>query len=310
MADRPSGGPVDGDVVGWLLDADPALRWQVERDVVHAPPSVWRATRARVATEGFGARLLGHQDPDGQWAGGAYFPADVGGDGAAPPDAEGRPEEGQPWTATTWSLVALREWGLDPEVLRARRTPELLAEHCRWEYDDLPYWGGEVDWCINGYTLAAGAWLGVDVTGLLRTVLDGRLPDGGWNCAWVEGATVSSYHSTLNALKGLLAYQEHAGATDELRAARRAGEEYLLRRGLFRRLGTGEPVGDWAFRLAYPFRWYYSVLNALVYLRAASLLDGTPPDPRAAGAGAHGRRARRPVRPEVHGPRPPGRGWV
>ncbi|MGO1277775.1 MAG: squalene cyclase, partial [Cellulosimicrobium funkei] len=116
--------------------------------------------------------------------------------------------------------------------------------------------------------------------------------------------------STLNALKGLLAYQEHAGATDELRAARRAGEEYLLRRGLFRRLGTGEPVGDWAFRLAYPFRWYYSVLNALVYLRAASLLDGTPPDPRAADAVATCRPARRPDGPRRPGRRPPGRGGV
>lgn len=312
MADTAPGGPPDGGLVDWLLDADPALRWRVERDVVHAPPEVWEATRARVATEGFGARLLALQDPDGQWAGGAYFPADVGAVDAATDaayDAGGRPEEGQPWTATTWSLVALREWGLDPGVLRARRTPELLAAHSRWEYDDLPYWGGEVDWCINGYTLAAGAWLGVDVSELLAAVLRGRLPDGGWNCEWVEGATVSSFHSTLNALKGLLAYQELAGGGDELRAARRSGEEYLLRRGLFRRLSTGEPVGDWVFRLAYPFRWYYSVLNALVYLREASLLDGTPPDPRAADAVEHVRRARRPDGTWLQGRRHPGRVW-
>src|ERR1700749_3693879 len=89
----------------WLLDSDPALRWQVERDLLGLPPATWEATRARVATEGFGARLLALQDDDGQWAGGAYFPA-------AEPE-----QEGQPWTATTWSLNALREWGLDPAVL-------------------------------------------------------------------------------------------------------------------------------------------------------------------------------------------------
>ena len=94
------------DVIAWLLDSDPTLRWQVERDLVGAPPEVWQATRARIATEGNGAALLAHQDPDGQWAGGAFFPADMTDD-----------EEGQPWTATTWSLTALREWGLDAAAL-------------------------------------------------------------------------------------------------------------------------------------------------------------------------------------------------
>jgi hypothetical protein len=144
----------------WLRDSDPALRWQVERDLLGEPPEVWEATRARVATEGFGARLLALQDPDGQWAGGAFFPADFDFDGPEAAD-----DAGQPWTATTWSLDSLREWGLDPAILRGRRTAELLAEHSRWEYDDLPYWGGEVDCCINAYTLANGLWLGADVGG-------------------------------------------------------------------------------------------------------------------------------------------------
>ena len=145
-------------LVSWLLDSDPALRWQVERDVLHEPPEVWESTRATVATEGFGARLLAHQDSDGLWAGGAFFPAgfDFGGSG----------EEGQPWTATTWALSDLREWGLDPAVLRERRTAELLAENARWDYDDLPYWGGEVDCCINAWTVANGVWLGADITGI------------------------------------------------------------------------------------------------------------------------------------------------
>ena len=101
----------------WLLDSDPALRWQVERDVVGEPPEVWERTRAQVATEGFGAALLARQDPDGQWAGGAFFPADF--DFEGPEAADGA---GQPWTATTWTLNSLREWGLDSAVLR---------RHCR-----------------------------------------------------------------------------------------------------------------------------------------------------------------------------------
>ncbi|MDT5193115.1 MAG: hypothetical protein QOI28_5366 [Mycobacterium sp.] len=291
-------------LIEWLLDSDPALRWQVERDVAQEPPEVWEATRARIATEGFGARLLALQDSDGQWAGGAFFPADFDFDG--PEATEGA---GQPWTATTWTLNSLREWRLDPAVLRERRTAELLAENSRWEYENLPYWHGEVDCCINAWTVANGVWLGADVTGIVDWFLEHRLPDGGWNCEWVEGSTRSSFHSTLNSLKGLLAYDAATGGTDATRAARRSGEEYLLQRGLFRRLSTGEPVAPWVDGFAYPFRWVCNVLNAADYFRQASLLDDVPPDPRMADAIELIRAARQPDGTWLQGPRDPGRVW-
>ncbi|MBB4686025.1 prenyltransferase/squalene oxidase repeat-containing protein [Amycolatopsis jiangsuensis] len=270
-------------VLTWLLDSDPALRWQVERDLAGAAPEVWEATRARVATEGFGARLLALQGSDGQWAGGAYFPADF---------ASRAQKTGQPWTATTWSLCSLREWGVDASALRG--TAELLAENSRWEYEDLPYWGGEVDCCVNAWTLANGLWLGVDVSGLVEWFVEHQLPDGGWNCEWVEGSTRSSFHSTLNSLKGLLACHQATGGTGATLAAQRAGEEYLLERALIRRRSTGEQVGPWVERFGYPFRWLYSLLNAASYLREASLLTGAPPDPRMTEAIERIRAARQP----------------
>jgi hypothetical protein len=288
-------------LTAWLLDSDPSLRWQVERDLVHEPPEVWEATRARIATEGFGARLLSLQDSDGQWAGGAFFPADF--------DFPQMAEDGQPWTATTWTLNSLREWGLDSAVLRERRTAELIAENSRWEYENLPYWSGEVDCCINAWTVANGLWLGADITGIVDWFLEHQLPDGGWNCEWVEGSTRSSFHSTLNSLKGLLAYDVATGGTDATRAARRSGEEYLLRRRLFRRLSTGEPVGPWVDRFAYPYRWVYSVLNAAEYFRRASLLDDVRPDPRMADAIALIRAARQPEGTWLQAGRHPGREW-
>lgn len=283
-------------VLDWLLDTDSALRWQVERDVAGAPPAVWQATRARVATEGFGAALLAKQDDDGQWAGGAYFPKafieqmqarqseQQAAEAVGPSDAE--PEQdsawsGQPYTATTWSLVTLREWGLDAAALDG--TADKLAANSRWEFDDLPYWGGEVDCCINGFTLANGAWLGVDMSDLARWFVEHQQPEGGWNCEWVEGSTRASFHSTLNSLKGTLAWEQLTGR-DDTREARHAGEEYLLRRRLLSRESTGELVGPWADCLAYPFRWVYSALNAADYFREASVLDGTAPDERMADA--------------------------
>ena len=268
----------DDALVSWLLDSDPALRWQVERDLAGEPPPVWEATRERVATEGFGARLLDLQDDDGQWAGGAFFPADFDWHGP-----EAQPGMGQPWTATTWTLNSLRTWGLDAEVLRARGTTEKL-DKIRWDYEDLPYWGGEVDCCINAWTLANKVWLGADVEGIADWFLEHQLDDGGWNCEWVEGSTVGSFHSTLNSLKGLLAWESSSSGDERTREARRKGEEYLLRRDLFRRLSTGEPVGPWVGAFVYPWRHRYSVLNAADYFRRASLFDGTVPDPRIAEA--------------------------
>jgi hypothetical protein len=278
------------ELTGWLLDSDPALRWQVERDLVGAPREVWGATRARVRNEGFGARLLACQGGDGMWGGGAFFPKGFAGEGA-----------GQPWTATTWSLNSLREWGLDAEVLGARRTVELLERNCRWEYQGLPYWGGEVDVCINSWTLANGVWLGADVEKIAGWFAEHQLSDGGWNCEWVEGSRRSSFHSTLNALKGLLCYERAAGRGCGLREA---GEEYLLARRLCRRLSTGEPVGEWVAQFRSPFRWGYSVLNAADYFR-----DAGRRDPRMAEAVEMIRRSRQADGTWLQAGRHPGGVW-
>lgn len=266
---------VDPGLLDWLLESDPALRWQVERDLARAPRERWEATRARVPEEGFGAELLSHQDPDGQWAGGAFFPAGFF-------DSPERDLPGQPWVATTWALKDLREWGVDADRLAG--TAEKLERNSRWEYDDMPYWGGEVDVCINSYTLANGAWLSADVSRLVAWFPEHRLADGGWNCEAEEGDSVrSSFHSTLNAVRGMLAWEEITGDT-ALCEARHGGEEYLLERHLLRRLSTGEPVGDFVSRFVYPNRHRYSALAALDHFRDVSLHEGTPPDARLAEA--------------------------
>src|SRR5689334_7258681 len=140
-------------VIAWLLDADPAIRWQVMRDLLDAPEAEWQAERAKVETEGWGARLLAHEDADGLWAGGVFAPRDF--------DPHEWRSHGQPWTATCWALHDLREFGLDPASDRARRAVELVGENARWEHDGQPFWEGEVEECINGRTVADGAYFGV-----------------------------------------------------------------------------------------------------------------------------------------------------
>lgn len=264
-------------VLDWLLDSDPAIRWQVLRDLADAPEDVVAAERARVATEGWGARLLALRDADGQWAGGACFPADW-----QPSD-----DVGQPWTSTLPTLVLLRDLGLDPRSPAARETVALVRENCRWEHAGQRFFDGEVEPCINGRTVAIGAYFGEDVDGIVQRLLDDQLADGGWNC-WAEhGSTRSSFDSTINVLEGLLAHEQATGGSPQTAAARRRGEEYLVERFLFRRASTGEAVSPAYLQFAFPPRWHYDVLRALDHFRVA----GDVPDPRVdeAVAGVRGK---------------------
>jgi hypothetical protein len=261
-----------GAVIDWLLGSDPAIRWQAMRDLLDAPEPAWSAERAKVETDGWGARLLSHQDNDGQWAGGAFVPAAF--------TQDDWQKEGQPWTATCFSLMQLREFGLDPSCERARRTVALIGANSRWDHDGQPYWEGEVEECINGRTVADGAYFGVDVSPIVERLVGERQGDGGWNCDRCRGSVRSSFDSTINVLEGLLEYERATGGTPASRAARRAGEEYLLERHLFRRLSTGEPADQQFLTFLNPHRWRYDTLRGLDYFRASSMLTGEAPDPR------------------------------
>jgi len=249
----------------WLLDSDPAMRWQVLRDLAGAPDDVVAAERARVATEGWGARLLAVQEPDGQWDGGSLFPAGSTGPG---PD-------GQPWTATEPTLTLLRLLGADPADERVRAAVARAAEGSRWDYNGEPIFRGEGEPCINGRTVSLGVYFGYDVGGIVERLLAGQLADGGWNCEAEFGSVRSSFDSTINVLEGLLAY-ERVVPSPAVTAARRRGEEYLLDRNLFRRRSTGEPAKQGYLQLSFPPRWHYDVLRGLEYFRSA----GAEPDPR------------------------------
>jgi hypothetical protein len=292
-----------GAVVDWLLDpegSDPAIRWQVLRDLLDAPEPEWQGERAKVETEGWGAHLLALEDDDGRWAGGAHFPADFvwGGD-----------EAGQPWTSTSHSLSQLREFGLDPATERAQRMVELIGANARWEHDGQPYWEGEVEPCINGMTVANGAYFGVDVTPIVERLLSERLEDGGWNCDTERGSIRSSFDTTINVVEGLLEYERATGGSAASREARRSGEEYLLERSLFRRRSTGEPADEDYLRFLHPNRWRYDVLRALDHFRAAAALTGVEPDPRLGEAIEHVRSRRSADGTWPLDVNPPGRSW-
>ncbi|HZY46219.1 MAG TPA: hypothetical protein VFE96_00335, partial [Candidatus Bathyarchaeia archaeon] len=234
---------------------------------VHATVEVVASERARVATEGWGARLLALQGEDGLWEGGALFPAQF--------TQEQYKKEGQPWTATEPTLSLLRVFGVDPANETVKRAIGKVRDHCRWEHASEPFFAGEVEPCINGKTVALGAYYGQDVEGIVSRLLTEQLDDGGWNCEVENGSVRSSFDTTINVLEGLLAYEQATGST-ESRAAKRRGEEYLLERKLFRRKSNGEVVRPGYLQFSFPTLWHYDVLRALDYFRQA----GDPPDHR------------------------------
>ena len=249
-----------------LLDSDPAIRWQVLRDIVHASREQVAAERAKVAREGWGARLLALQDADGQWAGGACFPE----------EGWRRESEGQPWTSTLPTLQLLYEFGVDPSDERVRRAIAGVRAGCRWEHAGQPFFSGEVEPCINGRTVALGAYFGEDTSSIVDRLLGEQLADGGWNCEAESGSVRSSFASTINVLEGLLEYERVTGGSARVADARHRGEEYLLERKLMRRRSTGEIVDRAWLRFSYPVWWHYDVLRALDHFRSA----GGAPDPR------------------------------
>ena len=245
-------------VVDWLLDSDRAIRWQVMRDLTDAPAEEVAAERARVAREGWGAQLLDAQSADGSWSGGAYSPE---------------------WTSTTPTLQLLRLFGVDPAVDEVRGAIALVRASVTWEYDNLPYFDGEVEPCINGQAVAVGSYFRTDVRVIVDRLLTEQMADGGWNCEQEPergGSTRGSFDTTINVLEGLLEHERAVGASTEVTAARERGHEYLLERRLLRRLSDGE-IGDrkWLY-FAFPTGWHYNALRALDYLRDA----GVSPDER------------------------------
>ncbi len=245
-------------VVHWLLDSDPAIRWQVLRDLTDQPTTRVDGERVRVAVEGWGAQLLALQDDDGSWDGGTYRPGWV--------------DESKPffdaWTATHFSLQLLRDFGLDPAAPEARRALSLVRENVRWGVNDAPYFKGETEPCVNGIALAVGAYFGEQVDDIVDRLLSDQLDDAGWNC-WAEyGATVSSFHTTICVLEGLAAWERAGGQSEAVRAARARGEEYLLERRLFRSRSTGQVIDPRFTMFSFPTRWYYDVLRGLEYFRS------------------------------------------
>lgn len=257
-------------VLDWLLDSDPAIRWQVMHDLLDVSEDQIATERAKVATGGWGAELLAQQRGDGSWAGVAFS---------------------QDYDSTMHVLTLLRLFGLDPASSQATAALAAVRNKVVWPGwgpggSDNPYFTGEVEPCINGQVAADGAYFGQNVASLIDRLLTEQMADGGWNCEMENGSVRGSFNTTICVLDALLAYERSFGPRPDITTARKRGEAYLLDRQMFKRRSTGEPIaidrkrGNDFTQFAFPTWWHYDVLRGLDYLRAA----GVTPDDRIADA--------------------------
>ena len=253
----------------WLLDADPAIRWQVMRDLTGEAPSAIATERARVATEGRGAELLARQSSGGKWGGSPRGWRDD------------LPGEHRDLLITLYSLSVLMDLGVEPASKAARKMIDRIEKRLVFKWLDFkgrngrPYLRGETEPCINGRILGIGAYFGKPNDALAEQLLSEQLEDGGWNCEAPKSMR-SSFHTTICVLEGVLEYERAGRGSGAITKARKRGEDYLLERGLFRSLRTGEVIDRRWLRFSFPTFWHYDVLRGLDYLRNA----GVKPDSR------------------------------
>jgi len=252
----------------WLLDSDPAIRWQVMQDVIDEPPAAIAAERSRIAAEGWGAQLLALQSPAGHWGEPpAHFRPDL-------------PHRDRILLVTLYTLVVLKDFGLDPLSKQARKMIDRVRNRLVFKpLNKRPFLHGETEPCINGRILGIGSYFDEPNDALASQLLTEQLEDGGWNCEAPKSRR-SSFHTTICVLEGLLEYERAGRKSAAVTRARRRAEKYLLDRRMFRSLRTGEVIDKRWLRFSFPTFWYYDVLRGLDYLRNA----GIRPDHRATEA--------------------------
>ena len=244
----------------WLLQGDPAIRWQALRDVLGAAKTLVERERQWVAREGWGARLLAKQDADGRWAGGQSSDG-----GMYSPK----------WISTTYTMLLLRDFGLPATNLQARKACTLLLDQGLQRDNGINYgWWGVSETCVTGMVLSILCAFEYDddrLDAVADHLLKEQIPDGGWNCRRRRGATHSSVHTTILALEGLRHYELHRRhKVAAVREAQRRGREFLLVHRLFRSHRTGEVIKPIFLRFSFPPRWHYDVLRALDYFQAVN----------------------------------------
>lgn len=239
------------DIIDWLMQGDPVIRWQTMRDLCDRPEDEWQAERSRIVKSGWGAQFLECLQSDGTWP-------------------EGR------WTGTVWTLLTLVDCGIpadNPPVKDAalRFIERNLTHEKAFDEEWLLT---RMDLCHLGFWLRIGAYfLGKEtrLVPLAETLLWAQIPDGGWNCRMRNYPQThhSSFHTTFNILEGLAAAAEASIVQmDKYSESVDRAMEFMLAHRMYRSDRTGEIISERFTHLTFPSHWHYTVLRGLDFMRS------------------------------------------
>jgi hypothetical protein len=254
------------EIISWLLEGDPSIRWQVQRDLLNSNPATCKMERKKISKEGWGARLLALQDSNGHWGGGIYSPK---------------------WTSTTYTMLTLRQLGLPPDNLQAKRACKLFLDEGFYTDGGINFFSyswKRSETCVTGIILALLAYFrypNEHIHSIASYLINQQMPDGGWNCQSYKGATHSSFHTTILALEGLYEYQcAYPEKKKKISQVRERGHDFLFAHRLYKSHRTSNIFDEAMTRMPFPHRWRYDFIRALDYFRAC----GAPRDERMSDA--------------------------
>jgi len=242
----------DNQIVNWLLRGDPSVRWQVYTDLLDSDEqTIWKE-RTKITTEGWGSRLLSHQDQIGTWANGIYSPK---------------------WTSTTYTLILLRRLGLDPGNQKAQKGALILLNKGFYKDGGINFFKSlkYSETCVTGMVLSILSYFNIRHKRLISVaehLLKQQMEDGGWNCQRPKGAIHGSFHTTISVLEGLLEYMgKFSDYHDDILKSRNRAMEFLLNHRLFKSHRTGKITDPKMTRFSFPPRWRYDVMRSLDYFQ-------------------------------------------
>jgi hypothetical protein len=243
----------DQDIIGWLLEGDVSIQYQVYRDLLDEERI---DLQRRIETGGWGKEYLLRRNPAGHWGRGYYQPK---------------------WTSTHYTLLDLRNLCMPQGCRPVKETSGNVLDSLKAPDGGInpgkTIPGSDV--CINGMALNFMSYFGMaekKLESMVDFLLGQHMPDGGFNCrSNRSGARHSSLHTTLSVIEGILEYRinGYRYRLDELSLAEKDSREFILEHRLYKSDKTGEVIQPKFLALPWPSRWRYDILRCLDYFRAA-----------------------------------------
>ena len=241
------------DIINWLLEGDPSIRYQTKRDLLISSSNEIEKEQMKISKEGWGYLFLLKQDKAGTWGGNLYSPK---------------------WISTTYTLQLLRRVGLQPDNSKAKAGAKILLDKGYYDKDGgINYFRSlnHSETCVTGIILAITCYFNIiddRIDDLANFLLKQQMPDGGWNCQSFNGATHSSFHTTLLALEGLWEYKKKTPCQNNIfEESKNKAIELLLQHKLYKSDKTGKIIKPQFTRFSFPPRWYYDVMKALDFMQ-------------------------------------------